>query len=469
MPAPRPPRVALWGKTLPPGRSGPGLRCNHWEAVLSDSRETAAASAPVAASLARIGHYRWRICALLFFATTINYVDRQVLGVLAPDLRRIIGWNDIQYGYIVTAFSAAYALGLLLAGRFIDRAGTRIGYAVMIGIWSLSAMGHSLVRTVLGFAFARFMLGLGESGNFPAAIKTVAEWFPRKERAFATGIFNAGSNVGAVVAPAVVPWIAVNLGWQWAFLFTGFFSATWLVVWLIVYRRPERHPKLTPAELAHIRSDPPEPAVKIPWSRLLPHRQTWAFIVGKFMTDPIWWFFLFWLPTFLNTEHGLTLTHLGPPLVVIYVVADIGSIGGGWMASIFLKRGWSLNRARKTAMLVCATSVIPIVFAAHARNLWVAVALIGLATASHQGWSANLLTLPSDMFPGRVVASVVGIGGFGGAVGNMCIATFTGFLLQLTHSYVPVFMMAGSAYLIALLFIHLLVPKLEPARIDSQA
>jgi ACS family hexuronate transporter-like MFS transporter len=418
---------------------------------------------------AGIGRFRWRICALLFFATTINYIDRQVLGVLAPHLQTVIGWNEIQYGYIVTSFQAAYAIGLVLAGGFIDRVGTRAGYAVAILIWSLSAMSHSLVRTVLGFAIARFVLGLGESGNFPAAIKTVAEWFPRKERAFATGIFNSGSNIGAIVAPLVVPWIALTLGWQWAFLFTGIFSAIWLVVWLSVYHRPAEHPRLGKAELLYIQGDAAEPTTRIPWSRLLPHRQTWAMLIAKFMTDPIWWFFLFWLPKFLNSKHGLSLTELGPPLVAIYVAADLGSIGGGWLAGAFIKRGWTVNRARKTAMLCCACCVVPVVFAASVASLWGAVALIGLAAASHQGWSCNLYTLASDMFPRRAVASVVGISGFGGAVGGMIIATFTGFLLQLTGSYVPVFLMAGSAYLLALLIVHLLAPRLEPAAIDTVA
>ena len=397
--------------------------------------------------------YRWRICALLFFATTINYIDRQVLGVLAPYLQPIIGWNEIQYGYIVASFQAAYAIGLLIAGGVIDRLGTRIGYAIAISIWSLAAMGHALVQSVIGFAIARFALGLGEAGNFPAAIKTVAEWFPRKERALATGIFNSGSNVGAIVAPLAVPWITLRLGWHWAFVFTGFLSAAWLVTWLAVYR-----PGRAPAQ-----SDAEDSATRVPWANLLTHRQTWAFLVGKFITDPVLWFMIFWLPKFLNSEHGLTLTDLGPPLVAIYVMADGGSIAGGWLSSVLLKRGWTPNRARKSAMLLCASAVVPIVFAAKARNLWVAVALIGLAAAAHQGWSVNLFTLVSDMFPQRAVASVVGIGGFGGAVGGMLVATFTGFLLQSTGSYVPVFMMAGSAYLLALLVIHILVPKLEPA------
>ncbi|MGH9512609.1 MAG: MFS transporter [Terriglobales bacterium] len=413
-----------------------------------------------------IGHYRWIICALLFFATTINYMDRQVLGILAPFLQKSIGWNELQYGYIVTAFQAAYALGLLFVGRLIDRVGTRIGYALAIGVWSLSAMGHALANSVIGFGTARFMLGLGESGNFPAAIKTVSEWFPKKERALATGIFNSGSNIGAVVAPLTVPWIAVHLGWRWAFLFTGFFSATWLVAWLLVYRRPEQHPRLSPAELNYIQMDRVETGAQIPWARLLPHRQTWAFVLGKFMTDPIWWFYLFWLPKFLHSTRGLTLTEIGPPLVAIYVAADLGSIGGGWLSGSFLKHGWTVNRARKTAMLICALAVTPVMFASRVGQLWTAVAIIGLATAAHQGWSCNLFTLTSDMFPKRTIASVVGIGGFGGAVGGMCFSSFIGLLLQKTHQYGLIFFIAGSAYLLALLVIHLLVPRLEPAHID---
>ncbi|WP_434029735.1 MFS transporter [[Pseudomonas] boreopolis] len=416
----------------------------------------------------RVGRYRWRICAMLLAATTINYIDRQVLGVLAPFLQEHIGWNEIEYGYIVTAFQAAYALGLLCAGAVIDRLGTRVGYAIAIGVWSLAAMGHALAGSVMGFALARFMLGLGEAGNFPAAIKTVAEWFPRRERALATGIFNSGSNIGAIVAPLLVPVVAVAWGWQAAFLCTGLLSATWLAVWLLLYRAPERHSRLSAEELAHIRSDPPEPAVRVPWARLLRHRQAWAFVAAKFITDPIWWFFLFWLPKFLHAEYGLSLLGLGLPLVAIFLLADVGSIAGGWLAGRFIKRGWSVNRARKGAMLVCALCVVPIVFAARADDLWVAVLLIGLATAGHQGWSANVFTLTSDMFPRHAVASVVGIGGFAGAVGGMMIATFTGFLLETTGSYVPVFLMAGSAYLLALLVVHALAPALEPARLEAR-
>lgn len=415
------------------------------------------------------GNYRWRVCAMLLAATTINYVDRQVLGVLAPYLQQQIGWNEIEYGYIVTAFQAAYAIGLLCAGAIVDRYGSRIGYAIAIGVWSVAAMSHALAAGVVGFALARFALGLGESGNFPAAIKTVAEWFPRRERALAVGIFNSGSNIGAILAPLLVPLIAARWGWQAAFLFTGLLSGIWLAVWLLWYRTPDQQRKLSATELAYIRSDPPEPSARVPWRRLLRHRQTWAFVAAKFMTDPIWWFFLFWLPKFLHAEYGLSLLQLGPPLIVIFVLADVGSIAGGWLAGRLIRQGWSANRARKGAMLICALAVVPIVFAARADNLWVAVALIGLATAGHQGWSANVLTLPSDLFPRPAVASVVGIGGFAGAVSGMMIATFIGFLLQATGSYVPVFLMAGSAYLLALVVVHLLVPRLAPAALDTDA
>jgi ACS family hexuronate transporter-like MFS transporter len=410
----------------------------------------------------RVGHYRWVICALIFFATTINYIDRQVLGILAPDLQRIIGWNEKEYGFIVTAFQAAYAASLLLTGWLIDRIGTRVGYSLSIIFWSIAAMGHALARSALGFGVWRGLLGFGEGGNFPTAIKTIAEWFPKKERAFATGLFNSGTNVGAIVAPLIVPWIAINWGWQWAFILTGALGFFWLLLWLPLYRRPEEHPRLSPQELAYIRSDPPEPSVKIPWIRLLPHRQTWAFVLGKFMTDPIWWFYLFWLPKFLHTNYGLTLDRMGPPLVVIYLVSDAGSIAGGWLSSFLIRRGWSINAARKTTMLICAFCVVPIMFAWKAADMWVAVGFIGLATAAHQAWSANIFTIASDMFPRQAVGSVVGLGGMGGAVGGMYMATAAGLLLHWTGSYHALFVVAGSAYLAALLVVHSLAPRLKP-------
>lgn len=423
-------------------------------------------TSPAAAAPAeRVGRFRWAVCALLFFATTVNYIDRQVLGILAPDLQRIIGWNEVQYGYIVTAFQAAYAIGLLLSGRLLDRIGTKMGYAAALVFWSLAAMAHALARTPLGFGAARFALGLGEAANFPAAIKSVAEWFPKKERAFATGLFNAGTNVGAIIAPAVVPWIALTFSWQWAFILTGAFGFSWLFLWFWLYDAPEKSRRLKKAEFDYIRSDPAEPVVHVPWISLLGYRQTWAFAIGKFMTDPVWWFYLYWIPKFLHERHGLTLSTLGPPLIAIYLIADVGSIGGGWLSGALIKRGWTINAARKTAMLAMALCVTPIVFAAGVSSVWSAVALVGLAAAAHQGWSANIFTIASDMFPRRATGSVVGIGGMAGAVGGMLIATATGWILQLTGSYMLIFVLAGCMYLVALLVIHLMVPHLEPVKL----
>jgi ACS family hexuronate transporter-like MFS transporter len=409
----------------------------------------------------RRGYYRWTICALLFCATTINYIDRQVLGILAPDLRRSIGWNDIDYGYIVTAFQAAYAIGMVVVGRLMDRLGTKVGYSVAITVWSLAAMAHALARSVIGFAIARFSLGLGESGNFPAAIKTVAEWFPKKERALATGIFNAGSNVGAVAAPLAVPWITLTYGWQMAFVATGAIGFLWIVFWVVLYEKPEQQKRLKAEELAYIQSDPPDPPVRIPWLSLLKHKQVWAFAIAKFMTDPVWWFYLYWVPSFLNKSYGLTLDRIGPPLIIIYVMADVGSIGGGWLSSFLIKRGWSVNRGRKTAMLICAICVVPIVLASQASELWMAVALLSLATAAHQGWSANLFTTTSDMFPRKAIGSIVGLGGMAGAIGGMLISTLAGFLLEFTGSYLVLFIICGSTYLVTFLIFSRLAPNLE--------
>jgi ACS family hexuronate transporter-like MFS transporter len=314
---------------------------------------------------------------------------------------------------------------------------------------------------------ARFALGLGEAGNFPASIKTVAEWFPRRERALATGIFNAGTNVGALLTPLIVPWITLRFGWYWAFVLTGAIGFAWLVFWWALYDRPDGTRRVGQAELAYIRSDPPDAPVSVPWRKLIAHRQAWAFATAKFMTDPIWWLYLFWIPDFLNRNHGVNLGSMGPPLVAIYLIADVGSVGGGWLSSSLIKRGWTVNRARKTAMLVCALAVTPIVFAARVDSLWGAVALVGLAAAAHQGWSANVFTLTSDMFPRQAVGSVVGFGGMAGAIGGMLIAKLTAAVLEFTGSYVPVFLIAGTAYLAALAIVHLLVPRLEPARLTE--
>jgi ACS family hexuronate transporter-like MFS transporter len=412
-----------------------------------------------------VSRWRWWICALLFCATAINYMDRQVLGLLAPTLEKDIGWSEKEYAHIVVAFQAAYALGLVTFGRWIDVVGTKTGYAIAVTLWSVAAAGHALARSVFGFGVARFALGLGESGNFPAAVKAVAEWFPRRERALANGIFNSGCNVGAVLAPLVVPWMVLHWGWQSAFVALGFAGFFWLVFWLLYYESPEKSRRVSPAELAHIQSDSPEPVVKnFSGLKLLAHRQTWAFIVGYAFSAPIWWFYLYWLPKFLNKQYGLNLTSLGLPLVVIYSMTCFGSIGGGWLSSALLRRGWSVNASRKTAMLLCALCVVPVVFAAHASSLWVATLLIGLAASAHQGWAANLFALASDLFPKQAVASVVGLGGMAGALTAMAFAESTGFILESTGSYWTLFAIASTAYLAALTLIHWLSPKLEPVK-----
>jgi ACS family hexuronate transporter-like MFS transporter len=435
----------------------------------------------------RVGRFRWVICTLLFLAATINYIDRQVIGLLKPTLQQQFGWSEIDYANIVFAFQLAYAIGLLIAGRIIDRIGTKIGFAIAILIWSVAAMAHGYATgigqafaplfasvglvysaSVIGFIVVRFALGLGEAGNFPASIKTVAEWFPRKERALATGIFNSGTNIGAVVTPLVVPWMTEAYGWPAAFVATGALGFLWLVLWWPLYAPPGSHKSVTPAEVAYIQSDPPDRVVHVPWLTLMPYRQTWAFSVAKGLTDPIWWLYLFWIPDFLFKRYAIDLKSLALPLIVIYQFATVGSIGGGWLSSSLIRRGWTVNAARKTTMLVCALAVVPIAFAANARHEWVAVVLVGIAAAAHQGWSANVFTLASDMFPRPAVGSVVGFGGMWGAIGGMVIAKITGYLLEATGSYVPVFFIAASAYLVALALVHALVPRLEPATLEAR-
>lgn len=414
------------------------------------------------------GRYRWVICVLLLFATAINYMDRQILGILAPQLQREIGWSEADYGLIITAFQAAYAIGLLGVGRLIDIIGTRLGYTISIVFWSLATMAHAMARSAFGFGAARFALGLGEAGNFPAAVKVVAEWFPKRERALATGVFNAGSNIGAIAAPLAVPVIALSFGWRWAFLLTGAVGFLWVVFWLAIYDVPQRHKRVTKAELEHIFRDPPEPSTRIPWSRLLLRRQSAGLVAARFITDPVWWFYLYWTPKFLYAKYGLSLDQIGLPLVIIYLAADVGSVFGGWLSGFLIGRGWSVNAARKGAILVCATMIAPIAFASQASSLWVAVALLSLATAGHQGWAANIFTVVSDMYPRRAVSSMVGLCGFGGSVGGMLVASATGFILQSTGSYVPVFAMAGCAYFVALGIIHLTSPKLAPVDLDDR-
>jgi ACS family hexuronate transporter-like MFS transporter len=412
-----------------------------------------------------VGHLRWGICALLLFATTINYIDRQVFGILAPEMKRIFGWTDRNYTDIVFWFEVAYAIGQLLAGRLLDRIGTLTGFALAMLLWSGASMLHAAMAGIVGFSVARFLLGLGESGNFPACIKTVAEWFPKKERALATGIFNAGSNVGAIVAPLAVPWIFLKWGWQWAFIATGAIGFVWLAVWLKTFRNPEQHPRLFPGELAYIRSDPPDPVKQIPWLRLLPHRQTLAYVVAKFLTDSVWRWYLYLLPLFFNQQFRLDIKSFGPPFVLIYCLADAGSIAGGWLSSSLIHRGWTVNAGRKTAMLVCALCVAPVALVTHVSNMWTAVWLVGLAAAAHQGWSANLYTTASDMFPKQAVGSVVGIGGMAGALGAMGLLKLTGYILARTGSYVVLFFIAASAYLIALAAMHALAPRLAVAKL----
>ncbi len=416
----------------------------------------------------RAGYFRWVICTLLLLGTTKNYMDRQVLGVLQVTLQHDLKWNEIDYSNLVAIFQVAYAAGMVLLGRLIDRLGTRVGYAVAVIAWSLASMAHGLMSSLSGFFVARFALGFSEAAVFPASLKATAEWFPKKERALATGIFNAGTNVGAALAPLLISFIFIRWGWRWTFFGVGGLGFIWLALWLLIYRKPEDHPLCSPEELKYIRSDVIEPPGKIRWLKLLPHRQTWAFALGKFISDPVWWFYLFWTPGFLQRTHGLNIIQLGFPILVIYVIADIGSVSGGWLSSTLIHRGWSTNGARKTAMLVCAFAVIPIIFIVKVHSLWGVVLLLGLATAAHQGFSANLFTLPSDMFPSKAVASVVGIGGMAGGVGGVLFAKLIGYLLQLTGSYAIPFAIAGSVYFLALGVVHLLAPRLEVVNLNVQ-
>src|SRR6267378_8845 len=436
---------------------------------LASSVDTEAAIVNEQASPAvssRAGYFRWVICGLLLLGTTKNYMDRWVLSALKTTLQHDLGWNDINYSNLVFAFQAAYAVGMLVVGRFIDRFGTRFGYAIVMIFWSLASMAHAAGSSFSSFLIARSALGFGESGVFPASIKAVAEWFPAKERALATGIFNAGTNVGVILAGLSVPWITLHFGWRWTFVIIGSLGFAWLALWLLLYRKPENHPRCSKAELEYILGDAPQPAEKIKWLNLLPYRQTWAYACGKFLTDPIWWFYLFWAPDFLERQHGVHLAQLGLPIVVIYLISDVGSVAGGWFSSSLIQKGASVNAGRKIAMLVCAIGIVPIVFAYRVSGLWQAVLLIGLAAAGHQGFSANLYTLTSDLFPKRAVASVMGIAGMAGAVGGMLIAKIVGYVLQWTGSYMVPFFIAGSAYLVALAMIQILAPRLEPARID---
>lgn len=441
---------------------------------------TAPASTP-------LGRFRWRICAVLFLATTINYIDRNVFSftmldetfrhqMLGIPLGQPLTDADMalfreKMSHLDAIFKYCYAFGFLLAGWLIDRIGIRRGYAVGIGGWSFAAVLHGLVHTVSGMGFARGLLGVGEATNFPSAIKTVSEWFPKKERSFATGIFNAGANVGIILTALCVPFIIAHWGWRASFIVTGAIGVFVLFWWLSIYRSPEEHPKLSKEELAHIRQDGPADTGKpAKWREILGYRATWAFAIPKFMTDAIWWFYLTWLPTFFNSNPAFTtklnLKQVGIPFLVIYLISDFGSVFFGWLATKFIGLGWSVNKARKVTMLICACCVVPIVFASMTSSITLAIALIALATAAHQGWSANLFTTVADQFPRRAVGSVVGIGGLAGGLGGALLAAKVGFIIN-TGGYVPLFAIAASAYLLALLILHSLAPKLATVELRS--
>ena len=425
------------------------------------------ADAPTDATAAGgpVGRYRWVVVSLLFTAMIINYVDRQTLGLLKSDLSQEFGWSETDYADLVFWFQGAYAVAYLLWGRIIDKIGARWGFGLAFLIWHVGHIATAAASSFGGFVAARMVLGAGEGGAFPGGIKAMAEWFPKKERAFATGLFNAGTNIGAIVTPLIIPAIVLTWGWQAAFIVTGVGGLIWLPIWLMVYRRPREHKRLSAAELAHIESDPADPVEKVSWVKLLSYRETWAYAIGKFLIDPIWWMFLFWLPDFLGKRHGLDLKTFGPPLVAIYLLSDVGSVGGGWLSSRFIKMGWTINRARKTTMLICALLATPVAFAALASNLWVAVLIIGVATAAHQGFSATLYTLPGDVFPRSAVGSVVGIGGMIGAFGGMAMAKYAGYVLDQLGTYTPIFIVAASAYLLALAAVHILTPRMEPVKL----
>ena len=425
---------------------------------------------------AAIGKYRWTICSLIFFATTINYLDRQVISLLKSTLSAELQWNDADYANVEIAFKLFYAFGMLGAGRLIDKLGTKIGYALATGLWSLAAVCHAFASSVFSFAVARSFLGVTEAGNFPAAIKTVAEWFPKKERALATGIFNSGANFGAIIAPLTVPFIAAEWGWKWAFILTGLVGFIWLIFWFLLYEVPRKHKKLAQAEFDYIHSDKDEvqetddaPVEKVSWFKLLGFRQTWAFAIGKLLTDPIWWFYLFWLPDFLEGEYGLTKTKIAIPVALVYTISTVGSVLGGWLPLRFIKKGWAVHKARKTSMLIFAFCVLPIVFAQllGSINMWLAVWIIGLAAAAHQAWSANIYTTVSDVFPKKAIASITGIGGMFGSLGGILLSLFVQKNMfvyyrsidKIEIAYYIMFFICGFAYLAGWLVMHFLIGK----------
>ncbi len=427
-----------------------------------------------------IGSYRWTICALVFAATTINYLDRSVISLLKSDLTKEFNWNDGDYADIEVAFKVMYALGMLGAGRVIDKLGSKLGYLFATFLWSVAAVGHAFVSSTFGFIIARGALGATEAGNFPSAIKTVAEWFPKKERALAAGIFNSGTNIGAVIAPLTVPFIAAAWGWKWAFIITGAFGFVWVVFWMIMYDKPQEHKNLSAAELEYIQSDQDEGTAEeqttpVSWWRLLGYRQTWSFVIGKFLTDPIWWFYLFWLPDFLESQYGLKGTEMAIPVAVVYLFSTIGSIGGGWLPFYLIKNNWTVYKARKMSMLLYAFIVLPIVFAQllGSINMWLAVLVIGIATSAHQAWSANIFTTVSDMFPKKAIGSVVGIGGMFGALGAASLSllvqknmfVYYRSIGQIETAYYIMFFICGAGYLLAWTIMHFLVPKASPVKL----
>jgi MFS transporter, ACS family, hexuronate transporter len=425
----------------------------------------------------KIGNYRWFIAFLLFAATTINYIDRQIFGLLKPELERIFSWTETDYSRIVMAFTACYALGQLIYGKVIDRIGTKLGYTISVSVWSIAAMLHAFVTSTLGFGMARSLLGLGESGNYPGGVKASAEWFPKKERATAIGILDSGSNIGACVGPVLVPWLLAIYGWKPAFIITGSLGLLWLIAWRVFYSIPARQKRISEAELAYIQegqdedlSDENKGAVS--WGRLLALKQTWAFIVGKFFTDPIWFFFLFWLPSYFTTSFKLDFKKPSLPLVIVYAGTMLGSIGGGYLSSWLIKKGWPVYKARKAALLISAFCVLSIIATRFVADMWVVVALISLSVAANQAWSANIFAIVPDMFPKRAISSVVGLGGMAGAIGSVLFPLFIGFILDfykaagnIVAGYNIIFLICGSSFLIAWVLIHFILPKMDRANI----
>jgi len=416
-----------------------------------------------------IGNYRWRILVLLFFATAINYIDRQIIGILKPFIAEDLGWSETDYGYIVSAFQIAYGFGLLTMGRFLDKYGVRIGYLWAIVLWSISGMAHAAARGVVSFAATRFALGVGESANFPAAIKSVAEWFPKKERAFATGLFNSGSTIGAIIAPVIVSTITIAMGWRWAFIIVGALGFIWVIFWVAFYYSPEKHPKVSKTEFNYITQDGDvNGTIRVmKWRELFKYKETSAICFTRFISDWVWWFFLFWIPDFLNKSHGVDIKEVVLPLIIIYAVSSVGGIGGGWISSKFIKKGRSIGFARKTTILICALVILPVMLVSQVDSLWVVIGLIAIAAAGHQGWASNIFTLVSDIYPKSAVASMTGLAGFTGSIGGVLSAFFVGRLLETTGNYFLIFMVAASVYLINWLILSLVIKEVKPINVTT--